>query len=531
VEEVLSWKLHCFEMSEPRTETLEEILIGWAKNDNQVFSRWKDILTSQSITNLQLLTSLSEADWKNLFNEVVNREESQLLFHLQVFHTKRNSERIDVESFLKTLPNAMLYEREQGSESAAVHANSVTPEAVQEWEDFASLVSSYTPQFTTLFVSKPNLSDPVQVAQESQVQAHFANQVCNPFDRFFEDTNLHLKFGSHQMAKICIGEPDFILRSLEDSSLIFFIEMKTKWSLDDLILDGRSLHMYWIQNANLRNVVGQVMGYLTANGLEYGALSSFDLNWFLKREGFTLLISRPVPYFSNSPFLYRCIAYMVSLCLHFSSDDDNIDDEDEDRKHGYEEIDEDDVHDDGDSSSSPDVDDSREPAQKKQKTVHTIGDTSKDTDDTIPNDFHLGLLRERIGFGFCGAVYRSNYKGLDLAVKLCDVFNNKKGVELMKKEVSLYKLLSSLQGSSIPQLYFYGQRWGLYIIATGYISGVHPKLSGLSEKVIKEQLDERMKDILAFGVSHGDIRDENMIVTPNGKLVLLDFSHSLIKND
>jgi hypothetical protein len=314
--------------------------------------------------------------------------------------------------------------------------------------------------------------------------------------------------------------------------------MKTKWSLDNLIPDGSSLNDSWSEDANLRSVVRQVMGYLCLNKLQYGALSSFDNTWFLKREGHNILwISQPVHYLSSTPFLYRCICYMASLCsensfwlecdLSSSVDTGYVYENEEEEEEEHEEGD-----DGNDESSSNTSTGTREPAQKKLKTTsQTSGKTAKASQDTIPKDFHLGLLRERIGFGVCGVVHRSSYRGIELAVKMCDVFNNKKGVELMKKEVEVYKLLSSLQGSSIPRLHFYGQRWGLYIIATSYISGAHPKMSGISEEVLKKQLDERTNDFLSLGISHGDIRDENMIVTPDGKLILLDFSHSSFVNN
>jgi hypothetical protein len=92
---------------------------------------------------------------------------------------------------------------------------------------------------------------------------------------------------------------------------------------------------------------------------------------------------------------------------------------------------------------------------------------------------------ERIAYGFCGSVDGGSFKGLDLTLKLCDVYNNKAGVKSMKKQVQIYKMLSFLQGTFIPPLHFFGDQWGLYIIATGYIAGVHPDKSELSKKEIQ----------------------------------------------
>jgi RIO-like serine/threonine protein kinase len=43
---------------------------------------------------------------------------------------------------------------------------------------------------------------------------------------------------------------------------------------------------------------------------------------------------------------------------------------------------------------------------------------------------------------------------------------------------------------------------------------------------VKELLNEAVAAIEELGIEHGDIKDSNMIITPEGNLILLDFSHS-----
>ena len=440
--------------------------------------------------------------------------------------------KITVDAFLETVCLPLNYSREIGSKATTRHANAAIPKRVLVWEDFVASALNYRFDLieSVASVSKPQLPASIRAANEAAVQAHFNNQVSYRFDELFEEIGLNYRFGAHQNAGGCKGQPDIVLVS--DNEIRFFVEMKTRWTLDNLI--ETSLVEQWESDNNLKSVVSQVMGYMCHNKLKFGAVSSFERTWFLQRTSDDLLISPPIRFSGSrdtgSPTLYRALAFCLSCVL----------------SNHYEEFDSSDTssyeitNTESSSSSSqkrPRDGDNEDSAAVKRPRIRTRSQTRQTEKQayfagtTIPKGFHLGLLKEQIGEGFCGSVFACCFRGQEIAVKICDVYNNKEGVIAMQKEVEIYKRLRDLQGKLVPRLCFYGEAWGFYIIATSRIFGVHPSKSGLDSQVCDNLLKEALAALEDRGVRHGDPKDDNIIITPERKLVLIDFSHSSVKSN
>jgi hypothetical protein len=458
-------------------------------------------------------------------------------FGLRVALLQLIARRMSLKEFLGTIPKALVSTPIAGSQTqpSGPRINAVIPDSVVLWSAFKSSVLDHhfdIPPNTRF--SRPILPPPVVANYEIGVHSHFMGQVTNQFEKFLEEANKDMRFREYQSVTGRMGDPDIVLVSAA-KGLYFFIEMKTKRSLDNLIGQS-SLHETWDSDASLRQIMYQVMGYLCHNELKYCALSSFESTWFFERQDMTLLVSPVIRFSDNSPTLYHSLLYVIELCQIQHH-------EPYDRSQGKlksVQVSHKSLKGNLDSTSSAGVPITRSQTAANANTKRKMADRfrSRGEEETttratmalcgIPSDFHLGLLGDMVGEGYCGIVYRSHYNGHDLAIKMSDVYNNKEGVRLMKEEVKIYETLQSLQGTTIPRLWFYGESWGFYMIATSYVDGVHPSASHLGKQHIDQLVNDRLQELNDCGVIHGDVRDNNILVTPGGNVVLLDFSHSKV---
>lgn len=115
-----------------------------------------------------------------------------------------------------------------------------------------------------------------------------------------------------------IRRPDFVLRNIDTTRTLLAFEVKTKWVLSDCDVqqilnidenDDTHQESAW---QSLR----QIFGYLSYNGLGFGALTTYDETWFMcghPDNPDQLLISPAVRYDQTSPSLFQCIFHLVCL--------------------------------------------------------------------------------------------------------------------------------------------------------------------------------------------------------------------------
>ncbi|RHZ76168.1 hypothetical protein Glove_202g86 [Diversispora epigaea] len=108
------------------------------------------------------------------------------------------------------------------------------------------------------------------------------------------------------------------------------IEVKTFWVL--YLEDSESLHEKYVEDLRRKecetiplnagrkisvvDIIHQIFGYLVVNKLQYGILSTYNQNWFLKRpkeESRTLEISPTVDMQSQNPQILKCYNYLQHL--------------------------------------------------------------------------------------------------------------------------------------------------------------------------------------------------------------------------
>jgi hypothetical protein len=100
-----------------------------------------------------------------------------------------------------------------------------------------------------------------------------------------------------------------------------------------------------------------------------------------------------------------------------------------------------------------------------------IYNTGSRGQSTLPDNLDISSLKDEIGDGKCGYVYRWNYSGSDIAVKICDA-SNRDGYIMMQNELKAYEILKDLQGQYIPKLLFSGKLDNFIIIGMSFIQGL-----------------------------------------------------------
>ena len=125
-----------------------------------------------------------------------------------------------------------------------------------------------------------------------------------------------------------------------------------------------------------------------------------------------------------------------------------------------------------------------------------------------------------MGEGATGQVIR--LKDSDIVVKCCDSYNNPDGFEMLQNENSIYKQMSGLKEplSFIPRYYGECEIHGQYFIALEFITG--KPCDWRADSALKKKLKSCLKDLKKQGVTHQDLRPENVLLTSQGEIKLID---------
>ena len=125
-----------------------------------------------------------------------------------------------------------------------------------------------------------------------------------------------------------------------------------------------------------------------------------------------------------------------------------------------------------------------------------------------------------VGQGRSGNVYRAVVDGQVVAVKYCtdpDLFNE------MNNEAEILRHLNREECPNVPTLLHAYQENQAFFIITRYIDGVPVKFD---ER--KRQLEKALKEVHKCHVLHGDIKEDNFLVTSDGEIYVIDFGFSKI---
>ena len=330
-----------------------------------------------------------------------------------------------------------------------------------------------------------------------------------------------------------IGVPDNVLTL--DSKVLSFVEDKTPKDLpvrhhqNGDLFDLLEIYKEDIQykptcrtrgdigRTDVRTVIDQVYGYLSLNNLIYGCVTCYDVTYFLwrPRRG-TLLISHPIFNRSRYPSLLQALYYFVQLVLqgHYN-EQQTLDPSPKDsdlpvETTSYEEMDTDEHCTQGHSDSG--------------SNYSSLGDSKN---KRAKYDLNLDSLRSGtvVGFGATGQVIR--LKDSNIVVKHCDSYNNPDGFKMLKNEISVYEKLSKLNLEYVPRYYGECELYGQYFIALDFIPGKHWDWRTNSE--LNDKLDFVIRDLKSFGVIHQDLRPENVLLTCEGDIKLIDFGKADIQ--
>lgn len=145
---------------------------------------------------------------------------------------------------------------------------------------------------------------------------------------------------------------------------------------------------------------------------------------------------------------------------------------------------------------------------------------------------------QEIGHGGTGVVYLAYHINLQKYIVLKRVTKQIHSMEALRREADILK---NLRHTNIPQIYDFVIENGEVFTVMDYIEGMSlDKYIGGPNIHSEEQLlrwFRELTDVLVYlgsrkpAVIHSDIKPENIIITPQGSPVLIDFNISLDKSD
>ncbi|PKC62672.1 hypothetical protein RhiirA1_464848 [Rhizophagus irregularis] len=227
------------------------------------------------------------------------------------------------EIIQNTLPNLVYPQlRHNKSDSSIISVERRFPDKISIWKDFKEKVQLWKSVCVDKKYKKPIFGSRIITCEKdiwtaSEINIH---DILTPLDR-------SICFLDGRALKYMAGEPDFIVVD-ENYKVLIPFEYKTKWVLK--VPFNKNIVELYLQEKGIRerkfvgtketsayNPINQIYGYMCANRLCYGVLSTFDQTWFLKRgiignHGW-LQVSDVITNTSTEPTLLKSIAYIISI--------------------------------------------------------------------------------------------------------------------------------------------------------------------------------------------------------------------------
>ncbi|CAB4399029.1 unnamed protein product [Rhizophagus irregularis] len=237
------------------------------------------------------------------------------------------SEEISLSTVIcNTLPNLIYLELRGKSNSSTESTEQRFPDEITNWVGFEQEVRAWKPEENIKY-PKPTFSKCRKVTCEKDI---WTASDINIFDAL-TPLDQSILFLDGRALKDTIGQPDFVVVN-GNMLLLVAWECKPKWVLqvpqnEDIISlyyqekKEREGTLVYSKDTSVFDPINQIYGYMCANSLRYGVLSTYDQTWFLKRrvykveeENYGLLsISGFIKNTSTDPTLLRSVAYIINL--------------------------------------------------------------------------------------------------------------------------------------------------------------------------------------------------------------------------
>ena len=429
-----------------------------------------------------------------------------------------------MSQFLDQHPPPLIYAKANSGTRTKCSIPPRVPDSVVEWTDFYSKVNQYHWDDTPPKYPRWEFRE-YTVSCEEDVRHAFSENVLRPLETVAQAG----MFGRPSRFNKVEGHPDFVYGTSGDEVRLV-IEVKTKWSLpveEGLVVEGWANDQPSYKNTSpgcIYHHVIQMFGYLSANNLRYGVISTYDNTWFLHRppdKPGELQITSHFQYDSQQPTLFQCLCHLLSLAdkeyvcgspppppLYNEEEDSPENDEDDEQY-------------------------MRNGGRTRTRARLTIKDLNKREKGLglVMFDWSAFDTHKVLGAGRTGTVFEATLFGEIVALKICDLWQHPDYLEELLNELEVYYALRDLQGICIPTLVDAGYTaGGLFAIATS-IAGTPltdkdvESLSKQERRVIRRALSL----IHLHGYVHGDIREDNILIERSGQqfsACFIDFGYS-----
>lgn len=403
---------------------------------------------------------------------------------------------VNLLEYLSIIPPTPSYGNLPGPSTTAV-ADQRRP-SLLPWDNYQAEVRNWV--VTVASESVERLSPPTWMPRASisnevsELQPFIRHNVLNPVVYPFNGYH----FTNHRDCLATVkAEPDFVLWRGDDGQssveVIGFVEVKGKWSVPS----ETNIREQYESNRYVAGAVNQLFSYLVLNHRKAGILTTYDMTWFFERREENgeehLYVSDGIPFDSQSPSLFQCIAYFI-----------------------------------GNVASSADF---KSPPSSRTTSPRLLRKYSKVQEmqrSPLSQSFSADDLNTgpKIGEGRTGNVFLADS---DLtALKTLDISKRPHLVSEILNEIAIYAKLEQLQGRIIPTFRYCGLVEDvLFVLGVDYAGKVPSRLNQNQ----KEALVQGLSEIHSYGILHGDIRLENIVVDSEGNPFIIDFALSTYESD
>ncbi|CAI2195665.1 6413_t:CDS:2, partial [Funneliformis geosporum] len=243
----------------------------------------------------------TKCDQRKRKHSITNKKEAQTTLIL--------SEGISLPEVIRNiLPNLTYLKLHNKSNSSTESTEKRFPDEITNWVEFEQEVLAWQPEVNKKY-QEPTFTSDVNIYE-----------TLTPFDR-------SILFLDGRALESIVGQPDFVIVN-GNMILLVVWECKTKWVLK--VSPNEDIVTLYNQKKEIRegpfvcsifDPINQTYGYMCANSLRYGILSTYDQTWVLKmgvekvegKDYGWLHVSNTIMCASTNPTLLKSVAYIIDL--------------------------------------------------------------------------------------------------------------------------------------------------------------------------------------------------------------------------